>query len=151
MSRLHPPVLSETTRPACAESSTDRQNLSSNLPGEDHLSSVLAGETLTVEPWQVEHGDRLLGLHSIIDSILCDGTWWYYGDQHGRIIAKRRCDSRVQIIRDSSASETDDSGGSSAVTAFPSATSHIDDCPPHGIPRSGVITFPRTGRKVMMP
>jgi hypothetical protein len=75
-------------------------------------SSVLAANLLTIECWEVEHGDILWGLHHRIESILTDGKWWYYGDEHGTIIARRAVGSRVQVVR----------GGS-------------DDCSPHGIAR----------------
>lgn len=74
--------------------------------------AVPAGNLFTVECWEVEHGDILFGLHHRIGSILTDGQWWYYGDDHGMIIAKRSVGSRVQVVR----------GGS-------------DDCDPHGIDR----------------
>lgn len=77
----------------------------------DHVP-VPAANLFTVECWEVEHGDILFGLHHRIETILTDGQWWYYSDEHGMIIAKRRVGSRVQVVR----------GGS-------------DDCDPNGIAR----------------
>lgn len=94
---------------------------------------------LSLEPWQVEHGDIILGLRSPVASILTDGRAWFYSDSHGTIVAKRSTWGRVQVIRDSAEGcDSADSGGSS-VTALPAATSQ-DDCPPHGIarPRNGL-------------
>lgn len=68
-----------------------------------------------MECWEVDHGDILVGFTHphVVDSILTDGTFWYFGDDHGTIIAKRRCGSRIQVIRDPK----------------------VDDCPVHGIER----------------
>lgn len=101
----------------CYYAMTDFQDLTLTRPEGDPAASaspvpVLAADLLTVECHEVEHGDIIWGLHHRVESILTDGTWWYYGDEHGTIIAKRRCGGRIQIVR----------GGS-------------NDCPPEGIER----------------
>lgn len=58
-----------------------------------------AGTPLTVDAHLVEHGDVLFGLRTPIASILTDGAWWYYGDEHGTILARREVGSRVQVLR----------------------------------------------------
>lgn len=100
MSRRHPSDLT-LTRPEGDDA------------GEDHPVPVLAGNLLTVECWEVEHGDILWGLHHRIASILTDGSWWYFGDDRGTIIARRSVGARVQVVRDNG----------------------VDECPPHGIER----------------
>lgn len=102
MSRLHPPVLVAATVPVADDASGG------------HPSPTPAGILLTVEPWEVEHGDILAGLRTPIASILQDDRGvWYYGDDHGAIIAKRPHWSRVQVLRGDP----------------------VGDCPPHGIDR----------------
>lgn len=79
--------------------------VTSTVPGDDdasgaHPSPSPAGILLTVEPWEVEHGDILAGLRTPIASILQDDRGvWYYGDDHGITIAKRPHWSKVQILR----------------------------------------------------
>ena len=70
----------------------------------------------TLAPWEVEPGDRLLGLNTPVARILFDGRWLYVGDD-GLIIAARHPGLNVQVLRDT---DTDD-----------------DVCPPWGIPRPG--------------
>lgn len=71
---------------------------------------------LTVPPWEVEFGDRLLGLRTPVARILYDGRWLFIGDD-GLIIAARHPGLNVQVLRGT----VDDD----------------DVCPPWGIPRPG--------------
>lgn len=79
--------------------------VSSTVPADDdasgsHPSPAPVGILLTVEPWQVEHGDILAGLRTPIASILQnDRGVWYYGDAHGITIARRPHWSKVQVLR----------------------------------------------------
>ena len=68
---------------------------------------------LTVAPWEVEPGDRLLGLRTPVARILFDGRWLFI-DGDDRIIAIRHPGLNVQVLRD---------------------TLDDDSCPPWGIPR----------------
>ena len=70
----------------------------------------------TVAPWEVEPGDRLLGLNTPVARILYDGRWLFIGPD-GLIFAARSSGLNVQVLRDT----LDDDGV----------------CPPWGIPRPG--------------
>jgi len=74
--------------------------------GGDGPSPAPAGILLTVEPWEVEHGDILAGLRTPIASILQnDRGVWYYGDAHGIILARRPHWSKVQVLRGAGSDE----------------------------------------------
>lgn len=138
--RLHPPVLTMATVPADGGAV------------EGYPSPALDGnsEMLTIEPWEVEKGDVLLGLRTPIASILqTDRGVWIYGDRRGRIIARRPHWSKVQVVRNSPAGHlivtpADDSGEVEAREAVSLPANSHDDCPPHGIcrPRNGLMVVP---------
>lgn len=59
------------------------------------------GEILTVRPHEVERGDQIIGLRTVIDSILYDGNTgrWLYVDAKGVIICARPGHAVVQVLR----------------------------------------------------
>lgn len=73
-------------------------------------------QVLTVRTHEVEAGDRLVGLRSVVKSVLFDGNVgrWLYADAWGTIFATRAPWQSVQVLR----------GGLTD-----------DDTPPHGIER----------------
>lgn len=73
----------------------------------------------TVPPWEVEPGDRLLGLNTIVARVLYDGRWLFIGPDDV-IFAARSSGLNVQVLR-GTVDDTDDG----------------DVCPPWGIPRPG--------------
>lgn len=137
--RLHPPVLTTGAVPAPGEAGAAFPSLAA--PANSHL---------TIEPWEVEKGDVLLGLRTPIATILqTDRGVWIYADRHGRIIARRPHWSKVQVVRNSPAGHlivtpADDSGEVEAREAVSLPANSHDDCPPHGIrrPRNGLMVVP---------
>jgi len=58
-------------------------------------------ELHTVEAYEVEPGDRLLGCPAVIESVLFDGNQrrWLLVDAHQRVITTRQTGQRFQILR----------------------------------------------------
>ena len=58
-------------------------------------------QLLTVEPYEVERGDRIVGLRTVVDSVLYDGNVgrWLYADAGGRIICRRPAHRTVMVMR----------------------------------------------------
>jgi len=59
------------------------------------------GQILTVRPHEVERGDQIIGLRTIIDSLLYDGATgrWLYVDAKGIIICHRPAHAMIQVLR----------------------------------------------------
>lgn len=108
MNRLHPPVLSDC--PA-ADAPTDMPVSVGHPASGTQTVPGSAGILLTVDPWEVEHGDILAGLRTPIASILQnDRGVWYYGDAHGITIARRPHWSKVQVLRGAPGEDCDPRG-----------------------------------------
>lgn len=68
------------------------------LPAGMYPSGV---QLLSVEPYEVERGDRIFGLVTVVDSVLYDGGCgrWLYVDAAGVIICRRPAHRLVRVLR----------------------------------------------------